>query len=283
MDPVIVTKQSSAVFNDKEQIWLDNVDDSPFFGNAYVCNVQFRSLGGAPEPVVFARSTDGGDTWDQRQITQAANAGGQGRPGGRQGCTIRTDSDGVVYVFFNGSLKGQEVQYLARSFDGGNRFERAFPVADVVEVGDFDPVQGRFTFDGLAGARTNSIPSVAIANGAPFGDDPSTPADEGGPDTIGLNWPDARNGLTTKKRWCSSLTTRVSRGPSPWISPMGLMSRTGTGRATTVPTSPPSHCHRMGPTSTSPTWDSLIPSAPRPIPPVVSRGSCATRISIQPR
>ena len=199
MDPVIVTKQSSAVFNDKEQIWADNVDDSPFFGNAYVCNVQFRSLGGAPEPVVFARSTDGGDTWDQRQITQAANAGGPGRSGGRQGCTIRTDSDGVVYVFFNGSLKGQEVQYLARSFDGGNKFERAFPVADVVEVGDFDPVQGRFTFDGLAGARTNSFPSVDIANGAPFGDDPSTPADESGPDTIGLNWPDARNGLNNEE------------------------------------------------------------------------------------
>lgn len=59
-------------------------------------------------------------------------------------------------------------------------------------------MQGRFTFDGLGG-RTNSFPSVDIANGAPFGDDPSTAADEGGPDTIGLNWPDARNGLNNEE------------------------------------------------------------------------------------
>jgi len=160
MDPVIVSKQNSALFSDKDTIWADNARSSPFFGHVYVCNVAFRSAGrgGAPEPVLFASSTDGGDTWTSRQLSQAANTGsGQGRSGGRQGCSIRTDSQGVIYVFWNGSLNNQGVQYLARSFDG------------------------------VAGARTDSFPSVDIANGAPLGTDATN--------RIVLAWADARHGL----------------------------------------------------------------------------------------
>jgi hypothetical protein len=208
MPPVVVTKQNAAVFEDKEEMWADNAASSPFFGNVYVCNVAFRGAGGA-EPVVIAVSSDGGDTWDQRQISQAANRGGQGRSGGRQGCVVRTDSAGVVYVFWAGSFAGESVQWLARSFDGGATFERPRVAATVTEVGAFDPVQGRFTMDGVAGGRSgSSFPTVSIANGAPTG--------AGATDTIVLAWPDARDGLNSEKVLIQASTD----GAETWSEPV---------------------------------------------------------------
>jgi len=193
MAPVIVTRQNAALFSDHEMVAADDAASSPFFGNVYVCDAAFRSQerGGLPEPIVLNASSDGGSTWRTTQLSQAVN---NGQIGGRQDCAVNTASDGTLYVFWDGIDPNTRTQaiFMTRSSDGGIHFLRpARVVTHIDSTGLLDPESGDFTFDGVAGARDGSFPTVDVANGAPTGADASdeivlawsngpTPSDTGG-------------------------------------------------------------------------------------------------------
>jgi hypothetical protein len=169
--PVIATKQNAALFSDHEMIAVDDAASSPFFGNVYICNAAFRSqeIGGFPEPIVVNASSDGGDTWTHKQVSPAFN---NNTVPGRQDCQVNTDSKGTVFVFWQGTdpRAKRSAVFVVRSFNGGKDFDRPRVVTYFVDTGLPDPLNsGSFTFDGIAGARDGSFPTVDVANGAPTG------------------------------------------------------------------------------------------------------------------
>jgi hypothetical protein len=102
------------------------------------------------------------------------------------------------------------VQFMDRSFDGGVHFERPRAIQSVSNVGVFDPVQGDIAFDGVAGARTNSFPSVDIANGAPTGADATN--------AIAITWADAGEGLNKER----ALVSLSGDGGETWTAPVNV-------------------------------------------------------------
>jgi hypothetical protein len=185
--PVLVKRHTGqTAFEDKEQIWADNAASSPYFGRVYLCNPEFRSNGqhggpggNFPAPLTVSVSPDGGDSWTTKQITPAGTTGHGPTLWGLSGCTIRTDSHGVVHVFSemfqNPALVGLPTHgfhVMFTSTDGGRSFTKAKIIRQVTDPCFFaDPVYGRCVLDGYAGARTDlsAAPSVDIANGAPTG------------------------------------------------------------------------------------------------------------------
>ncbi len=163
---------NAALFSDHEMVAVDDASSSPFFGNVYVCSAAFRSqeIGGFPEPIVLSSSSDGGDTWKTTQVSPAFN---NNTIPGRQDCQVNTDSKGTVYVFWDGTDSQTKTAaiFMIRSFDGGNHFDRPAQIVTHFETAGLpDPDNsGSLTFDGIAGARDGSFPTVDIANGAPTG------------------------------------------------------------------------------------------------------------------
>jgi hypothetical protein len=207
--PVIISKQSSTTFSDKEQVWADNASSSRFFGNVYVCWASFRSqeLGRAlPTPLTVARSSDGGTTWTTKQVGPATDNRNNAQA---DGCTVRTDATGNAYVFGVGTRNGTTVQMMYKSSDGGAHWVGPTIVATAVAPGQFDPVLGRPVMDGVAGARVDLAvaPSVDIANGAPTG--------AGATNEIFMTWADGRAGLNHEQL----MLTRSSNGGASFATP----------------------------------------------------------------
>jgi hypothetical protein len=229
MHPVRVSQQSSATFADKEQIWADNASSSNFFGNVYVCWENF--VGGGAGPLVVATSHDGGASWDPKKVTAAHAAAA--KHWGQSGCTVRTDSEGVVYVFYEEFQNPDKVglpptgtHFLVKSFDGGATWTKPMELYNVVDpcfAESFDGTSPRCVEDGVAGARNDlaASPSVSIANGAPTG--------AGASDEIVSSWADGRDGLNNEH-----VMFAYSNGggdPGTWSTPTAIETiTTGTNR-----------------------------------------------------
>jgi hypothetical protein len=153
--PVIVSSTTNPVdFNDKDYVWADSNPNSPFFGNVYASWTLFQGNGRkgfTPEPIVFARSTDGGQTWSAAvRLTSSHN---NNAVGGRQGSLIRTGPDGTVYVFWEGAIFHHSEQLVAISHDGGVTFTQPIPIAAVNDLPS--PLPG-------SSFRDNSFPSADV-------------------------------------------------------------------------------------------------------------------------
>ncbi len=219
MDPVLISKQSSTTFSDKEQVWADNAQSSPFFGNVYVCWASFRGQekGNAlPVPLIVARSADGGSTWTQKQVGPATSNGVNSQP---DGCTVRTDSHGNLYVFGVGSRGGTSFEMMYKSTDGGAHFTGPALLSTAVNPGVFDPVIGRPVMDGIAGARNDLAfaPSADIANGAPSGTDATN--------RIVLTWADGRQGLNNEQLLMMTSTNGGASFSGPTAVPLATGDR----------------------------------------------------------
>src|ERR671920_2611479 len=152
-DPVIASRQNSALFSDKEQIWADNAQSSPFYGNVYVCYAAFQ--GGGAQPLKAIVSRNGGATWTQKQLTPATNNTHSRNGFGRSGCTVRTDSRGTVYVFdfqfgFNATTAAPGFIQMIKSTDGGAHWSRPVNIFRAFDTCNaFEPSIGRCVMDGV--------------------------------------------------------------------------------------------------------------------------------------
>jgi hypothetical protein len=217
MAPSLIPSGTSG-FSDKEQIWSDTAASSDFFGNVYVCYGDFSggpSAGSNSVRLSVARSTDGGTSWSQVVVEKNTDAasGNWGLASGATGCTMRTDSGGTVYLFWHGFNMNtkEEGIFLSRSFDGGATFEGRRLLFVVHPTGVFDPVLGRNTMDGIAGARADlsTAPSVDIANGSPTG--------SGATDGIVMTWIDGQTLNDEHVRFSTSVD-----GGDTWAAPVNV-------------------------------------------------------------
>jgi hypothetical protein len=161
--PIVISTRGNPVsFNDKIAIATDTNPLSPNFGNVYVSWTLFTgnptlNFGEAPvfspEPIVLARSTDGGNTFSKPvQLSQSAN---NGIVGGRQGSSPEVAPNGDVFVFWSGAIDRQSAELGARSTNGGRTFAKPFLVS--FKNDNPSPLPG-------ASFRDNSFPNAEIGS-----------------------------------------------------------------------------------------------------------------------
>ena len=109
-------------FEDKVELEADDGVNSPHAGNVYVCWARFTASG-TNNFIEFARSTDGGHTWDKQKISESTH--------GNQECDIAVSRTGIVMVTWrqyefkpNQGQQQKDAIAWARSDDGGRTFTK---------------------------------------------------------------------------------------------------------------------------------------------------------------
>jgi hypothetical protein len=104
-------------FEDKVELEADDGLASPFQNNVYMCWARFTGSG-VNNFIEFARSTDGGRTWDMQKLSEGVH--------GNQECDIAVTRTGQVYVTWRQyEFKRQrDAIAWAKSLDGGATFTK---------------------------------------------------------------------------------------------------------------------------------------------------------------
>jgi hypothetical protein len=151
-------------FEDKVELEADDGLNSPFSGNVYVCWARFTGSG-ANNFVEFARSTDGGRTWQTQKISEAIH--------GNQSCDIAVTRTGRVFVTWRqyefkpnqGQAQRDAIAWV-RSDDGGQSFTkpsvaREFIHWDMTDHAANPPVNGQARYDACIGGGDFTLGACA--------------------------------------------------------------------------------------------------------------------------
>ena len=141
-----------STLNDKPWSAVDNNPSSSFYGRIYVSWTRFifnpHTGGYVQSPIIFAYSTDGGQTFSTLQLISGNVLYGQGSH-------VMVGPDGTVYVLWDGDtrLGSFDSTWMTKSTDGGDTWTQPLAIAPLVDI--HSPQNSVF--------RVNSFPAGAVA------------------------------------------------------------------------------------------------------------------------
>ncbi len=138
--PITLIRDGAQFFNDKNSMTADPAD------SRFVYAVWDRLTSDNRGPAMFARTTDGGVTWEPAKVIFDPGVGRQ-----VLGVEIAALPDGTLIHFFNqlnnsgGSIRGE--YQVQRSTDKGVTWSQPIKVADYFGIGTRDPESGQVIRD----------------------------------------------------------------------------------------------------------------------------------------